>query len=37
MFGRGGNMDFGNVTTPDHRHTLPEAEKDADDEILTER
>ena len=27
MFGRGGNMDFGNVTTPDHQHTIPEAEK----------
>jgi NADH-quinone oxidoreductase subunit C len=36
MFGRGGNMDFGNVTTPDHKHTLPEAEKNSD-EILTER
>lgn len=36
MFGRGGNMDFGNVTTQDHRHTVPEAEKDSD-EILTER
>ena len=36
MFGRGGNIDFGNVTTPDHHHTIPEAEKKDSDEVLTE-
>jgi|SRR5215203_3890454 len=27
MFGRGGNIDFGNVPTPDDRHTIAESEK----------
>ena len=27
MFGRGGNIDFGNVPTPDHHHTIPASEK----------
>ena len=28
MFGRGGHFEFGNVTTPDHKHTIPESEKE---------
>ncbi|MGV3528334.1 MAG: NADH-quinone oxidoreductase subunit C [Flavisolibacter sp.] len=28
MFGRGGHYDFGNVTTDDHQHTIPEEEKE---------
>ena len=28
MFGRGGSLDFGNEPTPDHRHTISEAEKE---------
>jgi NADH-quinone oxidoreductase subunit C len=27
MFGRGGSLDFGNQTAPDHRHMIPEDEK----------
>src|SRR5688500_527121 len=36
MFGRRSNIDFANVTTPDQRHTIPEAEQTAE-ETLTER
>ena len=28
MFGRGGSFDFGNKTAEDHRHMIPEAEKE---------
>lgn len=28
MFGRGGHFDFGNLTTEDHRHTIPEEDKE---------
>lgn len=35
MFGRGGNIDFGNVPTPDHQRTIAEEDKDAGKEILT--
>ena len=35
MFGRGGNIDFGNVPAPDHRRTIAEEDKDAEKEILT--
>ena len=27
MFGRGGSLDFGNKTAPDHRHMIPESEQ----------
>ena len=34
MFGRGGSIDFGNMPTPDHRHTIAEKDKKAEDEKL---
>ncbi len=34
MFGRGGSLGFGNMTTPDHRHTISDEDKDAGKEIL---
>jgi NADH-quinone oxidoreductase subunit C len=34
MFGRGGNLGFGNEPTPDHRHTIAEEEKKGEQEIL---
>jgi NADH-quinone oxidoreductase subunit C len=34
MFGRGGSLGFGNESAPDHRHTIAEEDKKADQEIL---
>ena len=34
MFGRGGSVDFGNMPTADHHHTIAEEDKTADKEIL---
>ena len=34
MFGRGGTLDFGNMHTPDHKHSIPEEEKRTEDEKL---
>lgn len=34
MFGRGGSIDFGNMPTQDHRHTIAEENKKAEQEIL---
>ena len=34
MFGRGGSLDFGNMPTPDHHHTIAEEDKDAGKEML---
>ncbi|HTM91597.1 MAG TPA: NADH-quinone oxidoreductase subunit C [Flavisolibacter sp.] len=34
MFGRGGSMDFGNMPTPDHHHTIAEEDKDPGKEML---
>jgi NADH-quinone oxidoreductase subunit C len=35
MFGRGGSIDFGNMTAPDHHHTIAEENKTQEQEILT--
>jgi NADH-quinone oxidoreductase subunit C len=35
MFGRGGSIDFGNMLSADHHHTIAEEDKSADKEILT--
>lgn len=34
MFGRGGGLGFGNEPTPDHRHTIAEEDKNAEQETL---
>jgi NADH-quinone oxidoreductase subunit C len=34
MFGRGGSLGFGNEQAPDHRHTIAEEDKTAEQEIL---
>jgi NADH-quinone oxidoreductase subunit C len=34
MFGRGGRLDFGDIPTDDHRHTIAEEDKKAADETL---
>lgn len=34
MFGRGGTLDFGNKHTEDHRHTIAEEDKPAEEEKL---
>ena len=35
MFGRGGSIDFGNMQAPDHHHTIAEADKSPEQEILS--
>src|ERR1043165_6928032 len=34
MFGRGGSIDFGDMHTPDHRHSIAEEDKKIEDETL---
>jgi len=34
MFGRGGSIDFGNMPTADHHHTIAEENKTAKEEVL---
>ena len=35
MFGRGGSIDFGNMPSGDHHHTIAEEDKKAEQEILS--